>query len=320
MSKVVITGATGFVGGALTRALVDAGHEVTALVRSTSNRFALAQLPVKFAVGDVTQPESLSGVFASAEIVVHAAGMLGQAGVAESDYHQLHVAGTRNVLDAIAATGNQPRILYVSSPGVLGSITSKKPADETAPYAPSNVYERSKAAAEQVVLASDLPIVIARPEFIYGPTDLHVLGLFRSIQRGVFFYIGDGHDKCHPTYINDAVMGMLKVLEQGRIGEIYHITGPRAVTFRELAVTIARHLGVRGRFPDVPRPVAMLGATLLEKVLANPPLSRDGVAFFSESRHFSWYKALTELDYRPQYDLDLGIRETIAWYRNEGLL
>ncbi len=324
--KFVVTGATGFVGSSLVKALVDVGGEVYALARPSSDPERLSNKSVTWMVADVTQPETLHGLFEGIDYVIHAAGMLGQAGVEEKEYHKLHVEGTRHVLDEVAATDPSPKVLYVSSPGVLGPIDGP-PADENTPLAPSNPYERSKAVAEQLVgvfAAAGLPIVIARPEFIYGPGDTHVLGLFQAIKQGRFFYIGDGRNTCHPTYISDAVDGMLRCLECGRPGETYHITGPRPVSFRELATTIAQALDVPPPRFQLPRIMALAGAAsfdLLGKLTGkNPPLSRTGVAFFSESRQFSWAKAANDLNYQPKYDIDTGIPETITWYNQHGYL
>ena len=193
--------------------------------------------------------------------------------------------------------------------------------------APSNAYERSKAQAEgyaAALAAAGLPLVVARPEFIYGPGDRHVLGLFRAIQRGQFFYIGDGNNTCHPTYVDDLVDGLLACLRAGAPGGVYTIAGPRTLTFRELAETIAAELGVRPPRWRVPRRLAWLGAAALEGVgrLTGRavPLSRDGVAFFSESRGSSIARARAELGYAPRVDLREGVARTVAWYRGEGLL
>ncbi len=324
--KVMITGITGFVGSGLARALAAQGAEIFGLARNMANLSRLARLEATVIEADVTVRESLDGIFDWVDYVVHAAGRLGEAGVPEADFHYLHVDGTNNVLAEIEKLNDPPRVLYVSSPGVLGPV-SGGPADETAVLAPSNAYERSKAAAEmlvQVYANAGLPIVIVRPEFLYGPRDTHVLGLFRAIQQGRFFYIDHGRHTCHPTYINDAVDGMLRCMRDGRAGEIYHIAGPDCVTFAELATTIAAALDAPPPSRSLPRPLAMAGAAVLElaaKPLGKkPPLSRDGVAFFSEDRCFSWQKAHRELGYTPRFDLASGTRETVAWYRKEGLL
>ncbi|MBK8899843.1 MAG: NAD-dependent epimerase/dehydratase family protein [Anaerolineaceae bacterium] len=323
--KVVVTGATGFVGGALVRALLAEGYDVLGVKRPSSTPRTSQPPTLTWATADVTHPASLRGLFDGTDWLIHAAGMLGQAGVPERAYFALHEQGTNNVL-AEAEKAGVRRILYVSSPGVLGPI-SGPPADETAPLAPSNPYERSKAAAEQVAqvyASAGLPVMIARPEFIYGPTDLHVLGLFKAVRDGRFFTIDGGHNTCHPTYIDDAVAGMLLAMRNGRPGHIYHITGPQPVTFRELGQTIAAALDVPPPRLNLPRWLAWLGAAGLEigmgLINKPPPLSRTGVAFFSEDRCFSWQKAHADLGYTPQFDLERGVAETVAWYREKGLV
>jgi nucleoside-diphosphate-sugar epimerase len=199
--------------------------------------------------------------------------------------------------------------------------------DEASPLAPSNPYERSKAQAERYVhefALQGLPVITGRTEFVYGPGDTHVLGLFRAIQRGIFFYAGNGRNTCHPTYIGDAVKGLLSCLRRGRPGEIYHVTGPRALTFHELAETIAKALGVPPPRWHIPVPLAQVGAAALElagKLTGRPvPLSRTGVAFFSENRRSTSAKAERELGFVPLFDLEEGISRTVAWYREQGLL
>jgi nucleoside-diphosphate-sugar epimerase len=324
--RVFVTGATGFVGGALVRALVRDGAQVHALARHSSDRTSLDDVAVTWHQGDITVPSSLTGILAEATWIIHAGGRLGETGLPEQVYKEVNVEGTRNILTAALDMPKRPRVLHVSSPGVLGPIAGE-PATEEARLAPSNPYERSKAAAEDVArdfAARGLEVVIARPEFIYGPGDRHVLGLFTAIRRGRFFYINGGKHNCHPTYIADAVNGMLLCLSHGRPGEVYHITGPRSVSFRELGDTIARALGVRATSFSVPRGLASAGAAGLEVLGrffgATPPLSRSGVAFFSEDRRFSWQKAHKELGYSPQFDLNAGVSETVQWYREHGWL
>ncbi len=324
MKTIVITGATGFVGGALARHYLANGWQVVGLKRPSSK--LPTDLEIQWVDGDVIDPASLENTFVGADVVIHAAGMLGEAGIPESTYHNLHVDGTKNVLEAIQKQAPQARVLYVSSPGVLGPIDGA-PADEKTPLAPSNPYERSKANAEELVLGfaqKGMDIVISRPEFIYGPYDAHVLGLFTAVKRGIFFYIGNGRSTCHPTFIDDAVHGMALCIEKGDSGQIYHITGPQPVTFKELGETIAQCLDVRPPWIQIPKSIAMIGAFKLEllgKLLGRtPPLSRTGVAFFSENRAFSWHKAQALLEYTPQNDLAMGVQKTVDWYRQQGWL
>lgn len=324
--NIVITGATGFLGSAVARALVARGDRVSAVARETSDPWRLAGTAVTWHIADITDPAGLRELFGLADAVVHAAGRLGQFGVPQSDYFAIHEQGTRTVCEALAALPAPPRLLYISSPGVLGPVAGPPATEEQSP-APSNAYERSKAAGELVVTSfaeQGLPAIIVRPEFVYGPRDTHVLGLFRAIQQGRFFYIGDGENCCHPTYVHDAVTGIVAALDHGRVAETYHIAGPRPLSFREMGSTFAEALGVPAPRYAVPVPLARAVATVLEGAgrLSGmaPPLSRDGVSFFSENRAFSWAKAHRDLAYKPQTDLAEGARLTVDWYRRQGYL
>jgi len=324
--RVFITGATGFLGAAVARALALEGHEVHALARPAADRSVLDGTPITWHDGDVTVPTSLRGAMDGAAWIIHAAGRLGQPGVPKEEYHRVHVEGTRNVMAAALAMSSQARVLHVSTTGVLGPVPGS-PAMEDAPYAPANAYERSKAAAEQVALEFSLrglPVAICRPGFVYGPGDRHVLGLFRAIRSGRFFFIDGGRHTCHPTFISDVASGMLLCLRHGRGGATYNIVGPRAVTFKELGRTIAAALGVKTPRLALPRWSAMLAAAGLELLgwasSRKPPLSRTGVAFFSEDRSYSWLRAHNELGYTPEYDLAAGVAQTVAWYRERGWL
>jgi len=147
--RVFITGATGFLGGALARALASKGADVHALARSTADRSTLDGVAVTWHEGDVTAPSTLAGLFSGTAWVIHAAGRLGEAGVPEEIYQDVNVNETRNIMAAALEAIEKPRVLHLSSPGVLGP-TVGEPATEDAPCAPTNPYERSKAAAEQL--------------------------------------------------------------------------------------------------------------------------------------------------------------------------
>lgn len=322
---VFLTGGTGFVGGALLQALLNQGHQVTALARRLPDNGFEDRPGLRWVRGDITQDGPWPAAITGHDTVVHAAGRLGVFGVSEAAYNLLHVEGTRRVLYGAEAAGVK-KILYVSSPGVLGS-TDGPPQRETAPYQPTNPYERSKAQAEKLVrqrAATGVPVVIVRPEFMYGPGDLHVLGLFQAVHSGRFFLINGGRSTCHPTYIDDGVNGMLLALERGRPGEIYHIAGEAPVPFQDFIAEMARALKCRPPRLSLPRPLTLAAATVLEQLGRwtgiTPPLTRSAVDFFSTSYRFSWEKARQELGYEPQVPLAIGLEKTVAWYRQNGYL
>lgn len=137
---IVVTGASGFLGGAVARAFAQRGESVRAFVRATSDTRALRDAGIGLATGDVVTGEGLRDAFANADLVVHAAGMLGRAGAKDDEYDLAHVTATTNVLRAARAAGVD-RVVHVSSPGLLGPIARGAPdADEDAPPNPTNPY------------------------------------------------------------------------------------------------------------------------------------------------------------------------------------
>ena len=325
-TKVLITGGTGFLGGHLARTLCTEGRLERILARPTSDLSRLVGLEVEIVLGDVLLPNTLREALEGVHTVYHLAGMLGGEHVPDAVYRDLHVNGTLNVLVTAQAAGVR-RFVHVSSPGVLGPIQAP-PANETWPHAPSNIYELTKSEGEKLALTfaerTGLPLTVVRPEFIYGPGDSHVLGLFRAIQKGWFFYIGSGQNQVHPTYVDDAVNGIILCETKGEVGRVYHIAGPEPVTIRQLATTIAQALGVSPPRLRVPRSLARAATAVLELAAMflpfRPPLSRSAVSFFTETRAFSTARAQAELGYQAQVSLADGVCRTVAWYRERGLL
>lgn len=329
---VLVTGGTGFLGQALVRALRARHTQVRVLVRPHhcarpgSPAHTLATLGAELVTGDVLNAASLPPALANISTVLHLAGRLLVAGVAEETYARLHIDGTRNLLDACAHTPTLRRIVHVSTTGVLGP-TGSTPAAEDAPLRPATIYERTKAAGER--LARDyaaqhaLPLCVVRPALVYGPGDLHLLGWFRAIQRGYYRVVGTGDSLLHPIYIDDLVDGLLRAMQRPAHGQVYHLIGERAVPIRELAAAIAAALGKRLPRGHMPLPLARAAAWLLEALPLPPerlPLTRSRLAFMTESRAYSGEHTRRNLGFVPHTDLTNGLQRTVAWYHREGLL
>lgn len=325
--KVLVTGATGFLGNALVRRLVEEGNNVVALVRDREKGVRRLPPGTEILLGDVTRADLLPSLPPGVRVVIHTVGMLGAFRVPESSYRLVNATGTENMLKASVAAGIEQFVL-ISSAGVLGP-TGERLADETWPLNPSNGYERSKAEAERIATEfhrdGRIAVSIVRPEFVYGPGDHHVLGLFRAIQDRRFVLIGSGASLLHPTYIDDVTQSVLSVLGGNAYdGMPLLVAGPRPVTVRELAETIAESIGVHFRLVRLPRSVAFGGATLCEvlgRVLGRDmPLTFSRVRFFTENRAFTTDRAEAVLRYKPCFSLQEGVSRTVEWYRKEGLL
>jgi nucleoside-diphosphate-sugar epimerase len=327
--KILVTGASGFIGRQLTRKLLTAGHNLRLLTRNKNNiNNSVATNPqVEVIEGDLTKPADLDGLLDRVEIVCHLAGMLGQAGIGDDVYWAVNHQSTKNILDLCLQAKDIKRFIHCGSAGVQGPIENP-PADENIPYAPTNIYETTKTEAEKAVLEYHqkhvLPVVVLRPEFVYGPEDLHVLGLFKAIAGGKFVVMGKGRSWLHPTYIDDVIQAFeLALTIEQAIGQVYIIAAERAVTVRELADQIADTLGVKRPF-SIPVGVGWLLAEIcefLDRLLPiEMPFNRARFKYLVENRNFDITKAKKELGYHPQFDLEKGIKATIDWYRKEGYL
>jgi len=325
--RVALTGATGYTGGQLLKALRARGDAVSALVRGSSAAGGLAECGARVVEGDLTSPEALSRLVEGSDAVLHVAAVYRSAGHPDAYYREINVGGTERLLEAAARAGVR-RFVHTSTVGVHGHVADP-PADEDAPFAPGDIYQETKAQAEAAALrfhrTRGLPVVVVRPGAIYGPGERRLLKLFRAIARGYYAIVGSGRPFYHPVYIDDLVAGFLLALDQpDAAGEAFILAGPRYVSQLELAQLIARHTGGRVLPFRIPAaPLQLAGAVceaLCVPLRIEPPLHRRRVDFWTKSRAFSIDKARRRLGYAPQVDVEQGIARTAAWYREAGWL
>jgi len=326
---VLVTGATGFTGSHLARALRARGHRVRALVRpcSLEKAAALERDGVEVVAGDLGDPDSLRCASGGIDVVYHVAALYRDASQPPSAYTAVNIEGTRHVFDAARAAGVR-RVVHCSTAGVHGHV-ERPPANEDAPLAPGDHYQRTKLEAEQVARSYDgsraPEVVIARPVGIYGPDDTRFVKLFRGIAHGTFPMLGSGSVFYHLTYVDDVVDGLMLCGEtRDAAGRTYLVAGAQYTTLSDLVATIARGLNVappRLHWPVWP---VWLAGALCEAICVplriEPPLYRRRVDFYRKSRAFDISRARRELGYAPRVDLETGIRRTIEGYRERGLL
>lgn len=323
---VLVTGATGFTGGALTRRLLDSGRKVRALVRSAASAGALAEAGVELVEGDVVRAADVERAVAGCSRVYHIAATFRTAGHPDSYYHDVNVGGTENVLTAARGHGVE-RTVHCSTVGVHGHV-SRVPSDETAPYNPGDVYQVTKLEGEkraQAAIAAGQPVSIVRPAGIYGPGDMRFLKLFRTVRNRTFRMFGNGEVPYHLTYIDDLVDGILLCGEHpAALGEIFIIAGDEYVALNELVRLVAQAVGSkppRGRLPLWPLlAAARVCETLCRPLGIEPPLHMRRCEFFIKARAFTNEKAKRMLGYRSRVPLEEGVRRTAAWYFANGLL
>jgi nucleoside-diphosphate-sugar epimerase len=325
--RVALTGASGYTGGRLLEALRARGDEVSVLVRPESLTERIRSHATRVVEGRLGDAEAAGRLVEGMDAIVHVAAVYRTAGHPDSYYREVNVVGTERLLQAAAGAGLQ-RFVHTSTVGVHGHV-EQPPADESAPIAPGDIYQATKAEAEALALdfhrRRGLPVAVVRPGAIYGPGETRFLKLFRAIARGRYAIVGTGRTFYHPVYIDDLVAGFLLALDRpDAVGEAFLVCGPSYVSQSALAALIAKHTGGRVLPFRIPaRPLQWAG-DVVEAVCVplglEPPLHRRRVDFWTKSRAFTIEKARRLLGYEPRVDLDEGIARTAAWYRGAGWL
>jgi nucleoside-diphosphate-sugar epimerase len=329
--QLVVTGVSGFLGGHFAeRALAD-GHKVVGICRSGGRRKAelrssLISRGAELSDGDVLDMATLRSAMAGADCVCHFAAAFRESGVSDEYFLRLNVQGTTNVLKAAAEAGVR-RFILCSTAGIYGQRVGGI-IDESSPAKPSNIYERSKAEAEQVVreLAPDLGMeyVILRPASVYGPRDERLLKLFRSAAKGRFPLFGPGAGRRHMVHVSDVADAFLRacVVPQAASQELI-IAGPRAVPLRQLLAELAIVVGKAKCGPRLPLyPMQLLSACVEDVAKAlhvNPPLYRRRMDFYLTDTEFRTARAEIVLGWQPKMELREGLTHTFRSYCEQGL-
>jgi len=317
-----ITGATGFVGGALAEKLTADGWTVTALVRPQSDTARLSALDVSLAFGDVCQPEGLAEAMSGANVVFHCAALTG-VGHRSADIHRVIAQGTNNLLDAACKSGVK-RFVYVSSVAVY-ELSDAGVCDEQHALLSSSIdpYAQAKIAAEKACLEAchvgQLETTIVRPVFIYGPGDRRggfLPELVKMISNGKFKLIGGGHNRVPLVYITDLVdMLLLCAIRQESVGQVYNVCSNHSPTWQELVTALCAEFHLT-QPATVPTGLVKSAAGLLEilakaKLLKTLPVSKTAAQLLSGDFQFPIDKAARDLAYTPKVSFPEGFSTTL---------
>ncbi|WP_423822053.1 NAD-dependent epimerase/dehydratase family protein [Salinisphaera sp. SPP-AMP-43] len=326
--RALVTGATGFTGGHLARALGERGYAVRALVRDLQapKAQALAAVGIELVEGDVGDAPAMLRAAEGMTHIFHIAAVYRSANHPESYYFLINRDSVTHVLAAAQAHGVE-RVVHCSTCGVHGDV-AEIPANENTAFKPGDVYQRSKLAGEEIArqaMAEGAPVSVVRPTGIYGPGDDRFLKLFRTVENGTFRMFGSGEIAYHLTYVDDMVQGLILAGEHpAAIGEVFLIGDEHYTTLNALVEKVAATLGVKPPRWKLPVAPLMAAATVCEFACRplgiDPPLHRRRVAFFTKARAFSVDKAKTMLGFQPQVALEQGLARTAGWYRSMGYL
>lgn len=322
--KVLVTGASGFLGGHVAEALRARGHAVRALVRATSAQDHL-DAGVERALGSVEDEVSLANALSGVEAVVHAAGLTKAR--TEDDFRRVNVEGTRHVVDAARRAGVR-RLVHVSSVAAGGPTPTPEPRDPALPDAPVTRYGRSKLAGERVALeaAGDLSVAVLRPPSLYGPRDRETLPLYRTARFGLRVSISGGVTHASLLHARDCSAAIVTLVEADvRSGRVYPVDDGVAHEVAAVTRTIAAAVRPRTLALRVPfgllSPVAGLGEVVSRMTGGTFLVDRDKLAEFAGPCWVVGHDAITrDLGWRPSVVLADGIAETARWYREAGWL
>jgi dihydroflavonol-4-reductase len=327
--RVLVTGASGFIGSAVVRAFLSAGYAVRALVRPTSRRDNLAGLDIEIVEGDVCDPVAITRAMAGARYVAHVAADYRLWAPDDATIMRTNVEGTRTMMHASLAVGVE-RVVYTSSVATVALRADGEPADETQPIASAKsvgAYKASKIVSEGLVatmIATDaLPAVIVNPSTPIGPRDIRPTPTGRMIVAAasgrIPAFVDTGLNLVH---VDDVARGHLAALERGRIGERY-ILGGENVPLADMLREVARMVGRRAPRLKLPRaplyPLAMVSEMLAAIARREPLLTREGLRMSRQRMFFSSAKAERELGFRARPYRE-GLHDAIEWFRAAGYL
>lgn len=323
---ILITGATGFLGHHLVPGLLEAGHQIRALVRPSSDTTFLEPLGVELHyANDITDLSAVTQACQGCTRVIHAAGRFRFWGDF-AGFWQTNVKGTATVLDAATKAGVQ-RFLYISTIAVVGK-TPKGIIHEETPCRPQEPYQITKLEAEQLALSyyrrQGLPVIVLRPGAFYGPWGHYAFNrlFFEEPLRGWRIKVDGGHHITFPAYVPDVVQGILLAFSKGRPGEIYNICG-RSLDHNTINDIVSDLAGIGRWRVNIPTWAVMLLAytwTALSRITRREPYYPINMApYVFQDWHVSIEKAQRELGFEPT-PFAQGARETLAWYWQEGIL
>ena len=327
--KILVTGASGFVGSAVARKLVEAGFSVRALVRGASPRGHLAGLDLDFFEGDLRDRKSVEGAVAGVRYVFHVAADYRLWARDRSEIFASNVEGTRNLMEEAMRAGVE-RVIYTSSVATIALRSDGVSADETNPLREDQgigVYKRSKIAAERLVedmvAERGLAAVIVNPSTPIGPRDVKPTPTGRIIVEAakgrIPAFIDTGLNLVH---VDDVANGHLAALHRGKIGERY-ILGGQNVRFSQMLGDIAALVGRRAARIRLPWraliPVAVIAEAVANITGREPFATLDGVRMAKYRMFFTSTKAEQDLGYlsRPYAE---GIEDAVRWFRDAGYL
>ena len=323
---ILITGATGLVGSHVAEHATRKGLRVRALCRRDSDTMRLRQWGVEIVFGDLDDVSQIQTACQDVDVIIHCAAKVGDWGPT-AEYRRVNVDGTRRLLDAALAARTLKRWIQISSLGVY-SGADHYGTDETTPPNTAGIdgYTLTKVESEQLVMdyiqSKQLPAVILRPGFIYGPRDRTVMPrLMERLRTRKFAYLGNHDRLMNNTFVGNLCEAVwLAIDHDSCVGEVFNIRDARAVTKKEFMDAICQAADFERPTKVVPLPVARFLSWHMEKLWKlmgkqqAPLLNSARIKFLGRNLDFCIEKAQQQLGYSPSTDFTDGMRQTVEWF------
>ncbi|MDH7507540.1 MAG: NAD(P)-dependent oxidoreductase [Candidatus Thermoplasmatota archaeon] len=322
--KVLVTGGTGFIGSHLVDELLDNNYNVRVLKRRTSKDIFLKGKKVTFSFGDLGNPKSLEKACLGVDIVFHIAAIPRDWG-SKKDFYEVNLKGTKNLLDA-CVKNRIPKFVYMSSAAVYGFPKTNQPITEDYPKKPAAKYGKTKYKAEQLLwkygLENGIFVSAIRSPLVTGPRDRMIAPfLINALKSGRFFYIGSGEQKISISDARD-IAYLLRIIGETRQAnaQVYNVKSFDC-TPRQIIEKLSEKINTPLPKKYMSYKKAYFIAFFIEGLWTilrreNPLLTKHKVKVLGHNRIINISKAENELGYKPKYDLNTTIDDTVMWYNS----
>jgi len=323
--KIFITGATGFLGSHTARLLTEKKHEVTALIRKTSSKAALSNIPLRFFEGHLADASNLIPAIEDTDVIIHIAGAV--KGLSREDFFRVNAQGTQNLVQAALQCKKKPlHFLHISTIAVVNGEKNGEDfcisADDCSPV---SLYGQSKLAAEKNLkpLTGKIPYTILRPPVLYGPWDRELLPLFKSVRLGFAPLYKNGNHKFSICYVEDVARAILRLIEKHPpSSSIFCLDDGKIHTWKNFAQDVGKIIGKDPLLFSIPH-FAFKAAAIASKGYAL--ITQSAQAFspdkLLEIEQPSWVcgfeKLNKETQWTPETSFEKGLQQTLTFYQTE---
>lgn len=329
--KVLVTGATGFIGIKLTNSLLVKGYKVTVLIRNKEKAKRLLDRRCEIRTGDITDRKSLAGCCKGIDVVIQLIAKVGNELPSDEvleAFRKVNVQGLQNIVDEAKASGVK-RFVSVSSIAAMGIVKDKVISEKSkcCPYLPYQVTKREgELLIEREYRENGLPGIIVRPTKVYGvgEKEMSFMQIIKLCKKGVFPKVGIKDTMVSHCYVDDLTHALTMLMEKGNVGNTYILTTEKSIGFYESVKMISELIDRKVTLIPVPRWLMTGMASMIEHIFLaigkKPPVTRRNVIAATTGRVYDVSKAKNEIGYISSVTMEEGLRRVIGYYKDKGLI